>query len=422
MPHNTLWALQADTAEDALRDLHRELSAHFNPPQAFLVSGRAETSTAPLYDLRDGVAVIAVEGVIDRAARISFFTGLPYTAGQDRIRAGIEAALNDPAVHAVLLSLNSPGGLVAGTRELADFIAEAAGRKPCAAYADGLCASAAYWLASATGRVYAPLTAQVGSIGVIAVLTDWSRAAEKAGVARTVLTSGRWKAAGSPDKPLTDEERELFQRRLADLHAIFRQDVAARMGVTAPSEQWAEGQSLLAGEAHAVGLVTAIVQDRNAAIAALKATLKENRMDLNELKAKHPDIVEALAKENAAGTRKASEEAAAQARAETLALVKAVAGEDAASRVERLARAGVTPAQLDALAPLLTPSAGPAGRAAARDGEDGAAGKQHALRLEMMKTIAAATGGPLPAGAEVRATSKSPLVADAERRAAAQRG
>ncbi len=413
MPHDSLWALQADTAEEVLRDLHHELSAHFNPPQAFLVSGRAQTPVAPLYDLQDGVAVISVEGVIDRTARISFFTGLPYTAGQDRIRAGIEAALNDPAVSAIMLSLNSPGGLVAGTRELADFIVEAAGRKPCAAYADGLCASAAYWLASATGRVYAPLTAQVGSIGVIAVLTDWSKAAEKAGVARTVLASGKWKAAGSPDKPLTDEERELFQRRLAGLHAIFRQDVAARMTIAAPAEAWAEGQSLLAGEAQAVGLVTAIVQDRDAAIAALKATLKENHMDVNELKAKHPDIVEALAKENAAGTHKAREEAAAQARAETLALVKAIAGEETAARVEQLAQAGVTPAQLAALAPLL-------GREKAETSPADNTSESDA-RKQMLEAIASVTGGPLPSGAEVQKSSKSALVADAERRAAAQR-
>ncbi len=414
MPHDSLWALQADTAEEVLRDLHHELSAHFNPPQAFLVSGHAQTPVAPLYDLQDGVAVISVEGVIDRTARISFFTGLPYTAGQDRIRAGIEAALNDPAVSAIMLSLNSPGGLVAGTRELADFIVEAAGRKPCAAYADGLCASAAYWLASATGRVYAPLTAQVGSIGVIAVLTDWSKAAEKAGVARTVLASGKWKAAGSPDKPLTDEERELFQRRLAGLHAIFRQDVAARMTIAAPAEAWAEGQSLLAGEAQAVGLVTAIVQDRDAAIAALKATLKENRMDVNELKAKHPDIVEALAKENAAGTHKAREEAAAQARAETLALVKAIGGEETAARVEQLAQAGVTPEQLAALAPLL-------GREKAETSPADNTSSESDARKQMLEAIASVTGGPLPSGAEVRKSSKSALVADAERRAAAQR-
>lgn len=418
MPHNSLWALQADTAADVLRDLHNELAAHFDAPrpQAFVFAEQA-IPAAPPYMLRDGVAVIGVEGVIDRTARLSFFTGLPYTAGQDRIRASLDAALADPAVKGILLSLNSPGGTAAGTKELADAIAAAAQCKPCAAYADGLCASAAYWLASATGTVYAPLTAQVGSIGVIAVLTDWSQAAAKAGVVRTVLSSGQWKAAGSPDKPLTDEERALFQGQLSRLHEIFKQDVAARMGVTAPTDQWAEGQCLLAADAQAVGLVTAIVRDLDAAVASLSANFKENIMDLQELKAKHPDLASALVAEGKAHAMQDAAplktEAETRARTDTLALVKAVAGEETASRVEQLLQAGITPAQLSALAPLL-------GTPKTETSSDAKAGETDA-RKQMLDAITAATGGPLASGAEVQKPSKSALVADAERRAAAQR-
>lgn len=418
MPHNSLWALQADTAADVLRDLHNELVAHFDAPRPQASAFAEQTPPAtPPYMLRDGVAVIAVEGVIDRTARLSFFTGLPYTAGQDRIRASLDAALANPAVKGILLSLNSPGGTAAGTKELADAIAAAAQRKPCAAYADGLCASAAYWLASATGTVYAPLTAQVGSIGVIAVLTDWSQAAAKAGVVRTVLSSGQWKAAGSPDKPLTDEERALFQGQLSRLHEIFKQDVAARMGVTAPTDQWAEGQCLLAADAQAVGLVTAIVRDLDAAVASLSANFKENIMDLQELKAKHPDLASALVAEGKAqATQDAAPlktEAATQARTDTLALVKAVAGEETASRVEQLLQAGITPAQLSALAPLL-------GTPKTETSPDAKAGETDA-RKQMLEAITASTGGPLASGADVQKPSKSALVADAERRAAAQR-
>ncbi len=418
MPHNSLWALQADTAADVLRDLHNELAAHFDAPrpQAFVFAEQTPPA-APPYMLRDGVAVIGVEGVIDRTARLSFFTGLPYTAGQDRIRASLDAALADPAVKGILLSLNSPGGTAAGTKELADAIAAAAQCKPCAAYADGLCASAAYWLASATGTVYAPLTARVGSIGVIAVLTDWSQAAAKAGVVRTILSSGQWKAAGSPDKPLTDEERALFQGQLSRLHEIFKQDVAARMGVTAPTDQWAEGQCLLAADAQAVGLVTAIVRDLDAAVASLSANFKENIMDLQELKAKHPDLASALVAEGKAQAMQDAAplktEAATQARTDTLALVKAVAGEETASRVEQLLQAGITPAQLSALAPLL-------GTPKTETSPDAKAGETDA-RKQMLEAITASTGGPLASGAEVQKPSKSALVADAERRAAAQR-
>ena len=146
MVHSNLWALPFDTADAILRDLGRELTAHLDVPrpQTFISAGQAAPS-APPYVLRDGVAVINVEGVIDRTARVSWFTGLPYTAGQDRIHASLDAALADTEAKAILISLNSPGGTAAGSKELADAIAAAARHKPCAAYADGLCASAAYW-------------------------------------------------------------------------------------------------------------------------------------------------------------------------------------------------------------------------------------------------------------------------------------
>lgn len=366
MTHNQLWALERDTASDVLSALFHEcFPAHvagFQRPEAFLLSAREEKTDFAPYEVQNGIAVIAVSGVIDRTARISWFTGQPYTAGQDRIREALAAALVDASVSGILLSLDSPGGTAAGTKELADAIAQAATVKPCAAYADGLCASAAYWLASATGRVFAPLTAQVGSIGIVAVLTDWTKAAERSGVVRTVLTSGRWKAAGSPDKSLTEEERALFQAQLEQLHAIFKADVRVRMGVTAADDAWAEGQTMLADDALALGLVSGIVQDRNGAIAALAANISATakagtHMDLNEVQAKHPDLyaeMEAWAKEKAAqATEQAVSAATAKTREQVMALMRAVAGEEVAAKVEQLAKAGITLEQLAAIAPML---------------------------------------------------------------------
>ena len=90
---------------------------------------------------------------------------------------------------ALLLRFNSPGGVASGVPELAAWLA-AQTAKPVYAYADGLCASAAYYLAAATGRVYAPATATVGSIGVICRHMDWSGFLEKCGVRVTHLTGG----------------------------------------------------------------------------------------------------------------------------------------------------------------------------------------------------------------------------------------
>ncbi len=405
MSYNSFWALQAESCHDVLAELHRELAAHFDSPKAFFLDGPSAPPPPP-YEVRNGVAVIRISGVIDRVARISFFTGLPYTEGQNRIRQSVETALADPKVRGILFCINSPGGSAAGTKELADFIADGAEQKPMAAYADGLCASAAYWLASATGRIFAPVTAQVGSIGVIAVLTDWTKATEKAGLVRTVLASGQWKAAGSPDKTLTDDERALFQEQLETLHGIFRQDVSARMGINAPFEQWAEGQTVLGTRAMELGLVSGLARDLAEAESIFAESIsKEDFMDLRELKAQHPDLVEELAGEIKKQCEEDGQKAVAGARAEIMALVKAVAGDETAAKIEAVANAGISASQLQALAPVL------GGKPAeAKNTEEEA-------RANILENIMKATGGPLPAGAQAR-TGKNPLIADAERRAA----
>lgn len=405
MTYNSLWALQTESAQEILRGIHEELSAHFNnAPRAFLLDASAPAQRQP-YAIQNGIAVISISGVIDRVARISFFTGLPFTQGQDTIRGTLEAAMSDSKVKGILLSINSPGGAAAGTKELADAIAQAAKTKPMAAYADGLAASAAYWLASATGTVYAPVTAQVGSIGVIAVMTDWTKASERAGLVRTVLSSGKWKAAGSPDKLLTDEERALFQSQLETLHSIFKTDVAARMGITAPELRWAEGQTVLGEEALELGLVSAIARDQSEAVSMLAATVaKEEIMNLDELKAGYPDLVEELKAETA---RKCEEDrlAALQAQtAETLALVQVVAGAEVAAKIKTLSEAGLTSAQLKSLEPLI---AGWKTEAKSREAE---------ARDKALESIQAATGGALPSTGPVSENRKNPLLADAERR------
>ena len=185
------------------------------------------------YFLRDGVAVIDVRGVISRrGGRISFFGMTFEWQGQDTIREAITDAMRDADVGAVLLSFDSPGGVAAGVKELADFIA-AQTAKPVYAYADGLCASAAYWLAAATGRIYAPRGAEVGSIGVIAVHIDRSAANAARGIRVTYITGGARKAAGEPDAPLSASDQSYLQDIVTKLHDLFKDGVAARMPVDA---------------------------------------------------------------------------------------------------------------------------------------------------------------------------------------------
>lgn len=343
------------------------------------------------------VAIVAVAGVIDREA-------------QAAIRADIDAAMANPAVNGVLLSLDSPGGMVAGTQELAGYIAACARQKPFAAYADGLCASAAYWLAAATGRVFAPATGQVGSIGVIAVHTSWQKALEESGIRRTLIYSGKYKAAGSPDKAINEEERQLFQSRIEAIHALFKTDIASFMRPS--GDDWAEGQTFLAAEAKERGLLTRVVADQAEAMERLAAIAAKNevKMDLKQAKAEFPDVLAEYAAEKEKEWREKLLEAEAAASNKVLALVKAVSGPEAAANVEKLLGAHVTPEQIEAMRGIFQ-----SGVTAEKSGASEAPDNEAQTRKEMLAALHAAHGGMVQAAQAPQAGSS--LVADAMRRA-----
>lgn len=409
-----LWALHPGMATDILRRMAEHASATKIPaaqPDICTVNGQ--------------MAVIAISGPIDRESWL-------FAIGQNDIRAALDAAMTDPAVKGILLAINSPGGVVSGTKELADYISQCAKIKPLAAYADGLCASAAYWLAAATGRIYAPATAQIGSIGVIAVHTSWQKAMQAAGIETTFIYSGKYKAAGHPEKNLSAEERQLFQSRIDAIHEIFKADVGRCM--RPKGDGWAEGQTFLAADARKRGLITAVVRDQADALAKLATEIanKEHKMDLTQLKAEQPGLLAEYAAElnakhaqeletvkaaAASELAKAAETDKTAARSEVLAMVKAVIGPEAAANVEKLLATGITAEQFAAVAAVkgFSPAATAPMQPAAITPENRAVSDIEKASATLLATMQLAHGGPLPAAPLQQA--KSSLVADAERRA-----
>ena len=360
-----LWAITpaAVSPLDAL--LPTSTGTH--PPPAPRAAACASQGGGPLlYAVREGVAIIDISGTIHRYGDPEW-----DAVGHDTIKAAVSLAMQDRSASALLLRFNSPGGVASGVPELAAWLATQTA-KPVYAYADGLCASAAYYLAAATGRVYAPATATVGSIGVICRHMDWSGFLEKCGVRVTHLTGGAWKAAGNDAEPLTDEVKAYLQQPINELHTMFRADVAAHMPVDAAApETWGDGQVFLASRAHELGLVTGIVPGMDALIALINTT-KEKPMDRIELASSHPELlaqIEADAKKQGAAEANAAMETqqqqAVQAALENrMALFAAVAGAEAAQRVETLAAAGITSGQLQALGALIPSPAPASGQAA----------------------------------------------------------
>lgn len=172
--------------------------------------------------LAGGVAVIAIGGPLTDMSMGDewFWYGeLAYQA----IRAQLIAAAARADVRAVLLRINSPGGLVSGCAETAAQITRTAAVKPVWAWAEMAC-SAAYWLAAAAGRIVLSPTAAAGSIGVMMTHVDLSRALDAAGITVTDIYAGEFKDVGTPFRPLEDRDRAELR---VEIDAIYREFCAA---------------------------------------------------------------------------------------------------------------------------------------------------------------------------------------------------
>ena len=171
--------------------------------------------------IQGGIAVLPVLGtLVRRASYIGAASGL--TSYHD-IEAMAEQAFSDPMVKAVLLEIDSSGGEAGGVFDLAQrlrALAQTSG-KPLWAIADEAALSAAYAIACAADRVWLTRTAEVGSIGVVAVHVDESVADAKAGFNYTFLHAGAHKVDGHPHAPLTAPVAADIQTDIEQLHAQF---------------------------------------------------------------------------------------------------------------------------------------------------------------------------------------------------------
>ena len=209
----------------------------------------------PKMTMAEGIATIPIEGPMAYAP--DPFEML-YLGVEDsrNVQDMITAAANDPAVHGILLSINSPGGMVVGGFEIADTIRGA--KKPTVAWAGGWMTSLAYLFGSQADKIVTTRTAQVGSVGTIISFNDYSKMFANAGVKVEVFTNkeGTLKGAGANGTSLTDEQRTHIQERVDKAHSEFKKQVLSkRPGI--PDEAM-RGQSLFGSEALKAGMVDAI--------------------------------------------------------------------------------------------------------------------------------------------------------------------
>lgn len=201
---------------------------------------------------RDGVAVLEIRGPVTK-----YGTSLSEAGSTLRMRQLIREYAADRKVKSLMLLIDSPGGTVCGTPDLADAVAKFG--KPTAAYIEDCGCSAAYWIAAQCDTVYCNSAASVGSIGVYSVLVDSSEQAGMLGLKVHTISTGPLKGAGVDGTVITDEQLADAQRSVDSINRLFTAAVVAGRGFT--DEQVASvatGQVWIGEEAVALGLVDGI--------------------------------------------------------------------------------------------------------------------------------------------------------------------
>lgn len=217
----------------------------------------------------DGVAVIPVRGTLVQRNGLHPWSGM---TGLDGVRTKFALAIEDLDVRAIVFDIDSPGGEVAGTFDLADAIFSARGVKPVHAILNEGAYSGAYALASACDRIAVPRTGGAGSIGVIAMLVDLSKALTAAGITVNVIQFGKRKADGNQAVPLSDEARDNFQAQVDEIGELFVTTVARNRGLSPAAVRKTEAATFLGAEAVRLGLADAVASP-DQAYRALVASL-----------------------------------------------------------------------------------------------------------------------------------------------------
>jgi protease-4 len=168
----------------------------------------------------------------------------------------IEDAARNTHVKGVLFEVNSPGGAVAPSIELAYAIKELTKKKPVVVYASGILASGSYYASIYANKIIANPGSMVGSIGVIMEGADLSGLMSKIGIKTQTVQAGKYKKVGTPDRAWKPYEREELNKVIQDTYDMFTQDVAtARNLELKERDKWANAHIFTARQAQKVGLI-----------------------------------------------------------------------------------------------------------------------------------------------------------------------
>lgn len=251
------WAIEPDK----LREIQAIYATHLrgdkiDVPALEARLGRPLANEQQRYTVEPGgVALLPMSGII--APKANLFMQVSGGLSTQMATKQLESAIADPRVKAVVLAIDSPGGNVIGTPEMAAAVRAMSAIKPIVTHSDGALASAAYWIGSAANAVYlSGPTVQAGSIGIVIDRSFNPNATTR----EESIVAGKYKRVVKANEPLSDEARAIVQADVDYVYSLFVDDVAAFRNTTADRvlEYMADGRVFRGQQAIDAGLVDGI--------------------------------------------------------------------------------------------------------------------------------------------------------------------
>lgn len=282
--YNNPWLLPENVAREYLKTYENYLETKGQTKETMTISDSWEPRVV------DKTAIIPVTGVIVRYANnINTICGQPTSTGL--LHNAIKQYAEDKSISCIILDIDSPGGDARGISDLANTINEVSKKKPVYAVASGMCASAAYWIASACTKIYASEISLIGSIGAVAAYKK-----DKENNFEEIVSSQ------SPNKRLDvekEKDRAIIQSNIDDIASVFISAVGKYRGMTEADVIKAgnKGAVLIAGKAlknkliDEIGSIDTILTKKEILMTDKKEEIKSSELssvtssiDLSEIK------------------------------------------------------------------------------------------------------------------------------------------
>lgn len=254
---STPWMITPDALKLMLDVFDAHLSGTITQEEIRLRLQDNERKDGSRVKRNGSVGVLALQGPIFPKANL--MTELSGATSIAQFRNEFRSLMADDSVDAILLDIDSPGGLSEQIDEMATEIREAREKKPIYAIANAAANSAAYYLGSQATKMFATPSGQIGSIGTYMVHMDNSELKERIGVKETVIKAGRFKAAMI--EPLTPDSHEYLQDHVSQVNADFVKAVALGRNVNEEevTKNYGEGGIVTPKRGAEVGMIDGVM-------------------------------------------------------------------------------------------------------------------------------------------------------------------